>query len=160
VRALCGPQNVTEVNSSPEILSLLLLLSLLLFLSLSLRSFSSGFSIFLSLSLKPGEAADKQTSYQEIPRLTNTHTRKSNLSNILFFFFFSQKDSDGNEATHGFFPFRISSFSSTSHPEWRGTPDRVIADRPDLLPSVSTLIKSFSIADLNIFFLPRSLKRI
>jgi hypothetical protein len=142
VRALCGPQNVTEVNSSPEILSLLLLLSLLLFLSLSLRSFSSGFSIFLSLSLKPGAAADKQTSYQEIPRLTNTHAEIKSIEHS-FFFFFSQKDSDGNEATHGFFPFRISSFSSTSHPEWRGTPDRVIADRPDLLPSVSTLIKSF-----------------
>jgi hypothetical protein len=118
VRALCGPQNVTEVNSSPEILSLLLLLSLLLFLSLSLSSFSSGFSIFLSLSLKPGAAAaDKQTSYQEIPRLTNTHAEIKSIEHS-FFFFFSQKDSDGNEATHGFFPFRISSFSSTSHPEW------------------------------------------
>lgn len=53
--------------------------------SLSLSSFSSGFSIFLSLSLKPGEA-DKQTSYQEIPRLTNTHAEIKSIEHSFFLF--------------------------------------------------------------------------
>jgi len=107
----CAP-NVTEVNSSPEILSAVE------FVVVSL-SFSSGFSIFLSLSLKPGRQTNK------LPRfLAYTHTRKSNLSNLFFPPLLLK--CDGNEANgRHTASFRFSFFIHFSS----GTPDRVIVDR-------------------------------
>lgn len=106
----CAP-NVTEVNSSPEILSAVE------FVVVSL-SFSSGFSIFLSLSLKPGRQTNK------LPRfLAYTHTE---IKSIEPFFSPLLLKCDGNEANgRHTASFRFSFFIHFSS----GTPDRVIVDR-------------------------------
>jgi hypothetical protein len=89
--------------------------------------------------LKPGEA-DKQTSYQEIPRL-NKHTRGNQIYRTFFFSFSSLRKIAMETRRHtASFRFEFLLF----HPllirsRGEGTPDRVIADRPDLLPQVFRL---------------------